>query len=244
MSDDHKHDDDRDHDHANDNGGSKQPGGKTAPALKSSAAIASLAGLQKVFASLDTSSLVGDTGRPLLLFKSREGGIYVLGRKRIEPEANAKWAFNPASFRWGWVHFDAQNKPTERMASIGEPKPDCPPAIGGIAWQEQRAVNVRCLDGADAGVEATFKVNTVGGVQAIDGMIDTVRERILGSLHDGMIVPIGLFERDSYQHPEFGKTWVPVLTVVGWMPLDGPAPAPKPEPTPPPIEQPRRRRVA
>jgi hypothetical protein len=250
----------RNHDRA-DNGESEQPGGKAiAPAPKNSTAIASLAGLQKVFAGLNTLSLAGGTGLPLLLFKSREGGIWVLGRKRITLEAGSRWAFNPATFRWGWVYFDAQNKPHEIMVSISESKPDGAtlPDVG-YPWQEQRAVNVRCLDGADAGAEATLKVNTVGGVQAVDGLIETIRDRILSDPHDGKIVPIGLLERDSYQHAdrEKGKIWIPVLTIVDWMALDGPAPAPAPAPTPAPTpspqkpapaapaaEQPRRRRVA
>ena len=50
-------------------------------------------------------------------------------------------------------------------------------------------------------------------------------------------------EKDSYPHQQYGKIWIPVLTIVDWMPLDGPAPAPEPA-SPPPAEQPRRRRVA
>ena len=37
-----------------------------------------------------------------------------------------------------------------------------------------------------------------------------------------------------------GKIWTPLLTIVDWIPLSGPAPEPAP---PPPAEQPRRRRV-
>ena len=33
-------------------------------------------------------------------------------------------------------------------------------------------------------------------------------------------------EKDSYPHPQYGKIWTPMLTIVDWMPLDGPAPAP------------------
>jgi hypothetical protein len=240
----------RDHDHANDSGGSKQGGGKTTvPALKSSTAIASLAGLEKVFAGLDRLSLVGDTGRQLLLFKSRAGGIWVLGKKRLIPEADSRWAFNPATFRWGWVYFDARNRSHEVMVSISEPKPDAATLPDmGFPWQEQRAVDVRCLNGANTGAEPTLKVNTVGGVQAVDGLIDAIRDRVLGGLHDGKIVPIALLESDSYQHAdrEKGEIWFPVLTIADWAALDGPAPAPAPapEPTSSPAEQPRRRRVA
>ena len=34
-------------------------------------------------------------------------------------------------------------------------------------------------------------------------------------------------EKYNYPHPQYGKTWIPLLTIVDWMPLDGPAPAPR-----------------
>jgi hypothetical protein len=127
----------------------------------------------------------------------------------------------------------------------------------GFKWQEQWAVNLKCIDGTDAGTEAVFKTSTDGGVKAVAGMIDVVRDRLNGGQHDGKVAPIVHLEKDSYQNPQYGKTWYPVFTLVDWMPLSGPVPAPEPTspppPTPPPkppaaAEQaasaPRRRRVA
>ena len=74
-------------------------------------------------------------------------------------------------------------------------------------------------------------------------MVDLIRDRINSSQHDGKIAPIVLLEKDSYQHSQYGKVWFPVLNIVDWMSLDGPAPTPEPAPQSP-IEQPRRRRVA
>jgi len=101
---------------------------------------------------------------------------------------------------------------------------------------------MKCTNGADAGVEVIFKATTDGALKAVVLMVDQVRDRINGGQHDGKIVPIVLLEKDSYPHPQYGKVWVPVLTIVDWMPLDGPAPTPAPKPSP--VEQPRRRRVA
>jgi len=244
MSDDHDHD--RNRDPANDNGEHERPGSKQVAPAPAGGALASLAALQAALSSVDTSSLVVGSGRPLMLFKSREGGVWVFGRKRVTPETDSQWAFNPLSFRWGFVCFDDQNKPTERMVSISQPKPDVTtlPDLG-FPWQEQRAADMRCLSGADAGVEVTLKVNTVGGVQAVDGMIEAVLNRLNSGQHNNKVVPIALLKNDSYQHFERGKIWIPVLDIVDWMPLDGPVPAPAPvEPTPPPVDQPRRRRVA
>ena len=112
-----------------------------------------------------------------------------------------------------------------------------------------REHDMKCLDGTDAGVEVTFKASTVGGLQAVAGLGELVRDRLNSGQHDGKIVPIALLEKDSYPNSQYGKVWIPILTIVDWMRLDGPVPTPAPAPTspspsPPPTEQPRRRRVA
>ena len=107
----------------------------------------------------------------------------------------------------------------------------------GFPWQEEWAVNMKCTNGADAGVEVIFKATTDGALKAVVLMVDQVRDRINGGQHDGKIVPIVLLEKDSYPHPQYGKVWVPVLTIIDWMPLDGPAPVSEPAPQPPSSNQ-------
>jgi hypothetical protein len=131
------------------------------------------------------------------------------------------------------------------MRSVGLPKID-PTELPdvGAEWQEQMSVEMKCLDGADAGVEVVHKANTDGGLSAIRGLIDQVRDRIHSKQHGDDVVPIVLLGKGGYDHRQYGWTNTPSLTVVGWMSLTGPAPAPAPAPaSPPPTEQPRRRRV-
>ena len=52
------------------------------------------------------------------------------------------------------------------------------------------AVNLKCVDGADAGTEVIFKANTDGGIQAVAGLIEAVRDRLNGGQHDGKVSPI------------------------------------------------------
>ena len=104
---------------------------------------------------------------------------------------------------------------------------------------------MKCTNGVDAGIEVVYKANTVGGTQAVVGLIDAVRDRFAGGMHDGKVAPIVQLAKDSYQHSQYGRVYTPVLTIVDWMPLSGPAPTPAPASPPPspPVEQPRRRRV-
>ena len=248
MNNDHDHD--RDRDHANDNGDHERLGSKLAPAPAAGGALISLAELQTALANVNTAAIIGRSGLPMMLFKAREGsGAWGYGQRRIIPEPDSRWAINPLTFQRGYIAFGPDKKVLgEHLASIAKPMIDVTTLPNVNApWQEEWTVNMKCLDGADAGVEVIFKANTDGGVKAVVTLLELVRNQIDRGQdeHKGKIAPIAKLERDSYPHPQYGKTNIPVLTVVDWMPLDGPAPAPA-EPVPPqsPPEQPRRRRVA
>jgi hypothetical protein len=237
-------DHDRDRDHANDNGDHERRGG-VAPA-PAGGALTSLAALQTALANVNTATIIGRTGLPMMLFKREGSGTWGFGQKRTIPEVGSKWAVNPLTFKYGYICFGDNNKVLdERLVPVSQPKPvitELPNT--GFDWQEEWAVNMKCLDGADVGVEVIFKANTDGGIKAIVMLVDQVRDRINSGQHDGKIVPIVLLEKDSYQHSQHGRVWIPVLNTIEWMSLDGPAPSPTPvEPTPP-VDQPRRRRVA
>ena len=243
----HNHDRDSDHandnsDHANDNGEHERPGSKIAPA-PAGGALTSLAALQTALAGVNTAAIIGRTGLPMLLFKREGSGTWMFGQKKTIPEPGSRWAVNPMTFKYGFICFNDTKVVGEHLVSVSQPKPLITDMQDvGFPWQEEWAVNLKCLDGADAGVEVTFKATTRGQIQAVVILVDLVRDRLNSGQHDGKIAPIVLLEKDSYPHSQFGKVWFPVLNTIDWMPLDGPAPTPTPEP--PPVEQPRRRRVA
>src|SRR6516165_10333955 len=236
------HDLDRDRDPANDNGEHERHGSKqVAPAPAAGGALTSLAGLQTALAKVNTTVILGRTGLPMMLFKREGDGTWGFGQTRTIPEAGSRWALNPFTFKYGYISFNnSKQVADERLVPVSQPKPvftDLPDT--GFEWQEEWAVNMKCLDGADAGVEVVFKANTDGGVKAIAAMVDLIRDRLNSGQHDGgKIVPIVLLDKDSYQHSQHGRVWIPVLKIVDWMSLDGPAPTPAPvEPTPP-VDQP------
>jgi hypothetical protein len=221
-----------------------------ASAVTTGGALTSLQALGAALSNVDTSSVVGRSVTPMLQFKREGDGTWMYGQRKIVVEDNSRWAINPLTFKWGFICFNDNNKVLgERLVSVSQSKPDVAELPDkGFDWSEQWAVNLKCVDGTDAGVEVTYKPTTVGGIQAVATIIDAVRDRLAGA-HDGKVVPIVHLEKDSYPHQQYGRVWTPTLTIVDWMPLDGPAPAPAPAPTPaaaaPPANsnQPRRRRV-
>ena len=228
------HNDRRDHD--NDNGRAVAP----AP---SGGALTSLAALGKTLNAVDTTSVVGGAGMPMLSFKREGDGTWKYGQKQTIVEDGSRWGVNPLSFRYGYICFGDGNKVlAERLVSVSQPMPaveELPDK--GFPWATQWCVNLKCIDGTDAGTEVVYKPTTVGGIQAVAGLIEAVRDRLNGGQHDGKVSPVVLLKKDSYQHPQYGRVWTPVLEIVAWMPMSGPEPAPA---SPPPAEQSRRRRVA
>jgi hypothetical protein len=220
-----------------------------ATAAKGSTALTSLEALGTALNNVDTG--VGHSTKPMLLYKSRSN-TWTYGRQLTEPEEGSRWGVNPMTFERGYVAFNGKQKLGERMLSVGLPEID-PAELRdvGAPWQKQMSVEMKCLDGADAGIEVVHKVNTEGGLSAILGLIEQVRDRINSKQHGDDVVPIVLLDKGGYPHPQYGWTGTPLLTVVGWMSRSGPAPAPAPAPTSPSpttgsgaVEQPRRRRVA
>jgi hypothetical protein len=240
---------DRDHngrdEYDNDNNQNQRGEKAIAPApAGGGGALASLTALGAVLNSVDTASVIGRSGLPMLQFKSRESnGTWMFGQERNFPEDGSHWAVNPMTFRWGYVCFgnDKTRPPRDRLVPVSQPKPDVMelPDQGNAEWQEQWTVNLKCVNGTDSGTEVVFKSTTIGGIQAVAALIEAVRDRINSSQHDGKVAPIVRLEKDSYQHSQYGRVYTPVLMIVDWMTLDGPAPAPA---SPPPAEQPRRRR--
>jgi hypothetical protein len=208
-------------------------------------ALASLATLGAVLNNVDTASVAGRSGLPMLAFKREGDGTWAFGQKRTIAEDGSGWAVNPLTFKRGYICFSNDNKVVgEHLLPVSQPMPEVTELPDrGFEWQQEWAVNLKCIDGTDAGTEVVYKPTTVGGVQAVAGLIEAVRDRLNSNQHGGKVSPIVHLEKDSYQRPPYGRVWTPLLTIVDWMPLSGPAPAPAPT-APPPAEQPRRRRVA
>ena len=141
--------------------------------------------------NVDTASVAGRSGLPMLSFKARDNnGTWMIGQKKIVVEDDSRWAVNPKTFQ-ARLHLLRATTTRARRAllPVSQPMPDVAELPDtGFEWQEQWAVNMKCISGTDAGTEVIFKASTVGGIQAIAGMIETIRDRLNGGMHDGKVV--------------------------------------------------------
>jgi hypothetical protein len=129
--DDHDHDRDYDRDRndrnpaaANDNGKRAHETGAIAPALTGDA-LTSLQALATALCNVDTASVAGRSGLPMLQFKREGSGIWMFGQKKTVVEEGSQWAVNPLTFKRGYICFSAANKILgERLVPVSLPMPE------------------------------------------------------------------------------------------------------------------------
>ena len=92
-------------------------------------------------------------------FKRDGNGTWMFGQKRTVVEDGSRWAVNPATFKRGWICFSNDNKVVgEQLLSVSQPMPEVTELPdNGFPWQQQWAVNLKCIGGTDAGTEVIYK---------------------------------------------------------------------------------------
>lgn len=241
----------------------------TTPNAGGLAALQSLrTGLAQVRATIPAS--VG--GTPLL--RLLKDGQWVTGSEDTVIASGTEAIVNPMSFQTGyscWTNrAPGQGKNElmgEEMWGVGAMKPPAsslpvhhdPRTQEICTWRDAMGVDIKMLDGAMQGQQVLYKTTSVGGIRALSALLDA----IMAKLDTGTeyACPIIALSSDSYNHNSYGRTYVPVLEIVGWANMagqeeggDAEAPAaavetakPEPEPTiaPEPAAEPagRRRRI-
>lgn len=209
----------------------------TSASANALAALGSLKqGLQNVQSHIHTAG-----GDPIL--RMGRDGVWIYGADNVEVEAGSEWAVNPMSLQHGYICWKnipqgSKDKPEllgEEVRSMFQPLPDknsLPDYGAGNSWAEEIMVDLRCVSGEDEGEQTLYKPSSTGGLRAMKEVIGEIMTAI--DKHPETPVPVVVLENDSYQHKQYGKTYVPVLRIVRWVSMEGvEAPAAetaKPEP--------------
>jgi hypothetical protein len=111
----------------------------------------------------------------------------------------------------------------------------------GYEWARQQSIQLKFCDGAHTGTQTIYAPSSQGGLEILGFVIDLVLSRV----EEGTpyFFPVVSFDSTHYAHKKWGKTYKPVLDIVGWADADGnedpefvapevaePEPAPKPKP--------------
>jgi hypothetical protein len=199
-----------------------------------------------------TTVLAGGS-KPFL--RMGKDGVWVYGPEPIEVEEGSLWQVNVITAAHGWCCWkDAGDKNTlagEIMISMAQPKPPRPEPIGDTEYAEQRSFELRCVSGEDEGMEVLYKTSSLGGMKAVDKLLAEIQKAIAASRtrapgSPAYVFPVLALDQDSYPHPKYGKTYIPILDVVAWADINGNrkpdkptlAVVPEPKPEPKPAQQP------
>ena len=180
-------------------------------------------------------------GKPFM--RLLRDGVWVFGQNNEEVQEGSLWAINPISIRHGWVCW-ARNEAKARligetMTAVHEPKPPKPAnAPSGEEYAEQRSFEMKCLNGDDAGTEVIYKINSVGGMRAVDELLHNLQGRL--AIDQTYFCPVVELLVDSYPHSAYGKIYTPVLRIEAWCDMNGQLAGAEPEQIPfdPPVATP------
>lgn len=161
-------------------------------------------------------------------------GMWAMGAEDSEIENGTEALINPLSIQHGyscWTDREPKEgkneKLGEEMWKVTQPKlnvMDLPEILDPrtqkpCAWKDQMSFELKMLDGNFKDQQALFASTSVGGLRLIDSILgDLERQLDTGSIYCFPIVRISC---DSYQHKSYGKTYTPVMEIVGWADMYG-----------------------
>ena len=223
------------------------------------------ANLTNMAAALTHSAGVAGSGGSDQYMKMTRGGEFEFGVDGTIPEEDSLWAINPNGCLHGWVawgnstHDNEGTNVGEMMVPATQPMPseaDLPDVKGD--WSKATALQLRCTNGEDEGVQVLYKANSVGGRKAYAATLQAIVGKI--SAEDEACVPLVSLESDSYKHAKYGTIYNPIFNIQGWITMEGekaaepaaaiegaPAkeePTAEEEPAPEPTKRRRRKKAA
>lgn len=196
------------------------------------AALAIYQTLRAGVAQTRASMPVMSGGTPYL--RLLRDGKWAMGAEDSEIVDGTEAIINPLSILHGYSCWtdrgpkEGKNeKLGEEMWKITQPKPMAntldemtdPRTHAPCKWKDQMSFELKMLDGKYKDEQALYSATSVGGLR----LVDTLMKALEGQLDTGSmyIFPIVRIGSDSYPHSSYGKTYTPVMEVVGWADMNG-----------------------
>lgn len=158
-------------------------------------------------------------------------GEWLLGQNDDEVDLGRHLVANMDELSIGWIRWGGGKPVERRMGLLGQGfKPEVRDALGytdQTEWETDKDgkpqdpwnfTNELPMADPETGEQMTLSVSSKGGIGAMGSLCKSYGKEY--RQRDGQ-VPIIELGRDHYMHPEYKKTYVPVLSIVGWMKNDG-----------------------
>jgi hypothetical protein len=192
---------------------------------RAAGALAALGNLKSGLANVQAAIPVAG-GEPIL--RMGRDGIWLYGQDNIEVEDGSEWAANPLSLKHGYICWkkipEGSKEKPEKLGEVLVSMYDAKPVKTslpdyGHPWAEQTSITFKCLNGTDEGTQVDYKPSSVGGSNAMAELISEIMAQL--DKDPAHPVPVIALESDSYMHPQYKKTYVPILKIVRWISMDG-----------------------
>ena len=107
------------------------------------------------------------------------------------------------------------------MVSVSQPLPELEVAPPGAkkGWETQVGMSIKCLDGADVGMEARYTTTSVGGKKAVQALAVAIATQV--EKDQSKPVPVVELGKEHYTHKSYGRIYTPIFKVLEWAGMDG-----------------------
>jgi len=161
---------------------------------------------------------VGGVGSVIL--KMDKAGHWVFGADQTEIEDDSTWAVNPFSFVHGFIAWGDGEVLAEKMVNVSQPLPELEAAPPGAkkGWETQVGMSIKCLSGADTGMEASYTTTSVGGKKAVQALAVAIATQV--EKDQDKPVPVVVLKKEHYQHKSYGRIYTPIFEIQEWVSMD------------------------
>lgn len=194
-------------------------------------------------------------------------GIWTFGQANEEVFPEDVIAINPMSIETGFICWSDRGDSGPKNEVLGEvmvklggdvplkhtlPQKEDDRSVKTPEWKEQYKLQMRFMSGPHKGTQVTFATTSLGGVDAVGGLIDQIMLQL--DEDPANIVPMVSLDASHYMHKKYGKTYTPAIKITDWVTLedqaepvdaagDDASEAEAPEPEAPKAEAPKRART-
>jgi hypothetical protein len=151
-------------------------------------------------------------------------GKWLFGQGNDEVQHGSSWLVNITTFKHGDVTWFESQLVDEYMVDMwSDTRPLPPTHATGASPKQQMSVEMKCMNGEDAGLQVLYKISSLGGTAALFDLKEAVRRRVdeRGPEYP-YLFPVLELGFTSYPNKRYGgTTYNPVLKRVGWADING-----------------------